>query len=79
MNPIVEKYTSRKFLLALVGVITGIVSIVQGEVVAGCSLMGTSIIGYLVAEGYIDAKSAQAIVDTVEVIADTIDGDPDEE
>ena len=79
MNPIIERYTSRKFLLAVTGVITGIVAIVQGETVAGCSLMATAIIGYLVAEGYIDAQSATSIIEVVGDIAEVAGGEADDE
>lgn len=71
---ILEKYFSRKFILAIVGIVTGLVAMKQGEVAAGSALVGTSIIGYLVAEGYIDAKAATTIVEAVEDITDAATG-----
>lgn len=61
-----EKLLSRKLWVALIGVITGIVLIAAGTVTEGVATVISSILGYLVAEGLIDAKAVQAVVDQVD-------------
>lgn len=48
---------SRKFLASLTGIITGIITITQGQTVTGATLVAVSIVSYLIVEGYVDAKS----------------------
>jgi len=69
-----KNFMSRKFLAALSGVIMGIVSIVQGETLAGCGLIGASVLGYLAVEGYIDAKSAAAALTDASTVLNTVSG-----
>lgn len=57
---ILNKLTSRKFILALSGVITGILLIASGSVTEGTTALVTSVISYLIAEGYIDAKAVNS-------------------
>lgn len=54
------KLTSRKLWVAIVGIITGIVMIASGNTVEGTTTIVASILGYLVAEGFIDAKAVNA-------------------
>ena len=61
-----EKLTSRKFIIAASGIITGIILICVGETAKGTTLLVTSVISYLAAEGYIDAKAVIAIKETLE-------------
>lgn len=63
---IVSKLTSRKFWVAAVGIISGVVLIANGNTVEGASTLIASIVGYLVAEGIIDAKAVNTITDSVE-------------
>ena len=51
------KLTSRKLWVAIVGIVTGIVMIVSGNTIEGTTTIVASILGYLVAEGFIDAKA----------------------
>ena len=60
---------SRKFLDSLTGIITGIITITQGQVVTGASLVAVSIVSYLIAEGYVDAK---AVSETAKDISSVI-------
>ena len=60
MNNLKSKLTSRKFLLALSGVITGIMLIASGNVTEGTTTLVTSIVTYLVSEGYIDAQAVNS-------------------
>ena len=50
-----NKLTSRKFLMALSGVITGIFLIISGDATEGATAIISSIVSYCVAEGYVDA------------------------
>ncbi len=63
---IISKLSSRKFWVAAVGIISGIVLIINGNTVEGASTLIASVVGYLVAEGIIDAKKVKTITDTVE-------------
>lgn len=60
MNNLKSKLTSRKFLLALSGVITGIMLIASGNTTEGTTTLVTSIITYLISEGYIDAQAIKS-------------------
>lgn len=66
MNAFLKKLTSRKFLVAVAGIASGIVLIVNGSTTEGVSAVIASVIGYLIAEGYIDAKAVQTVTDKVE-------------
>ena len=72
MRSKLKNLLSRKFLTAIIGIITGSVTIIQGDVIVGASLIAISIIGYLIAEGYVDAKSAAATASTIASVATTI-------
>jgi len=69
---ITARFTSRKFLVAMVGIITGIIAILKGETVTGCALIGSAMIAYLAAEGYIDAQSAKAMTLTTAELIDAV-------
>ena len=49
MSEVLQRLTSRKFLLALAGFIT---AVANGEVMAAIAV----VLGYLGAEGYVDGK-----------------------
>ena len=63
------KFTSRKFLAAVAGVLTGIALIVTGNIVEGASTVITSVVAYIVAEGYVDGK---AVKNTIEISQDVL-------
>ena len=65
-----SKFTSRKFLAAIAGVITGIALIISGNVVEGASAVITAIVAYIVAEGYVDSK---AVKNTIEISQEMLD------
>jgi len=67
-----NKITSRKFLAAITGIISGIVLIKTGSTSEGTALIGSSIVGYMIAEGYVDAKSAAASASAVATVATSI-------
>ena len=73
------KITSRKFLAALVGIITGLAMIFGLDqnvitTVSGAVMALASVITYIISEGKIDAaavgKAAQAVEDAKEAITD---------
>ena len=59
------KLTSRKLWVAIAGIISGIVLIVNGNTVEGTSTLVASIVGYLLAEGFIDATRVKAVIDSM--------------
>lgn len=63
------KFTSRKFLIALSGVLTGIATIINGNTIEGIVAVLIAIISYLAAEGYVDSKSANNTEEIVKDIA----------
>lgn len=60
------KLTSRKLWVAIAGIVAGIVLIANGNTVEGTSTLVASIVGYLLAEGIIDAKAVKSVIDSVE-------------
>lgn len=66
-----EKLTSRKFLACVAGIVTGIGLIASGNSIEGSTTVIASIVAYLVAEGYIDAKAvkqaSQSLADKIEI------------
>ena len=67
-----EKFTSRKFIMSLIGVLIGVLGIFSGQYAEGATMICTSIIGYLVAEGYIDAKAVQQVIKVADEITDGV-------
>ena len=53
----VKKFASRKFIAMVAGVLTGLGVILTGDTVAGLTAVTASVVSYLAAEGFIDAKS----------------------
>ena len=58
-----NKFLSRKFLLALSGIISGIILIINGEVAAGTSSIIASVVSYLAAEGIVDAAAVKKLLE----------------
>ena len=52
-----NKFTSRKFIAMVAGVLTGAGVILAGSTVEGLTAVVASVITYLAAEGFIDASS----------------------
>ena len=71
MRAFKDKLKSRKFLMALAGLLTGVAILISGNMTEGLITLLTSIISYVIAEGYIDGKSVQSIAESViEVVED---------
>lgn len=64
------KLMSRKLWVAVAGIIGGVVLIVKGNVVEGTATIISSVVGYLLAEGIIDAAAVNTVVDAVDEVAD---------
>ena len=66
MKNFMMKLTSRKFIVSVTGILSGIITIASGNTAEGVTVMLTSIVAYLITEGYIDAKAldiADAVVE----------------
>lgn len=65
MNIWVKKLTSRKLWVAVAAFVSGLIVAFKGdaetaEVVSGIILQGAAVLGYLLAEGLVDANGAAA-------------------
>ena len=75
-----SKLKSRKFLMCLAGVVTGI-AVLQGanaesiNTIAGAITVVGSIVTYIMAEGKVDATSAKAAIEQIENIKEELDED----
>ncbi len=58
-----EKFTSRKFLIAVGGIAGGVLLILGGNISEGVTAIVTSVVGYLAAEGLIDLAAVKAGLD----------------
>lgn len=74
-----NKFTSRKFLASVAGVLTGIALIVSGNIIEGASAVITSIVAYIVAEGYVDGKAVQNTIKLSQDVLDNVVADLEEE
>lgn len=54
-----EKLTSRKFLVAVAGIVSGIALIAGGSVNEGVTAIVASVVAYLAAEGIIDLAAVR--------------------
>lgn len=64
MNYWVNKLTSRKLWVAVAAFVSGLIVAFKGdaetaEVVSGTILQGAAVLGYLLAEGLVDAKGVE--------------------
>ena len=71
-----KKFASRKFLLALIGDIMGVVTMIVGQNVTTTIIGAVAIIVinavYCIVEGKIDAASVSKIADSAKVIAEEL-------
>jgi hypothetical protein len=70
-----KKFSSRKFLACVAGIITGFVVLLSGNVTEGVATVITSVVTYLAVEGFIDAKAVQK---TAENVVDMLETTPTE-
>lgn len=73
MNNLKTKLTSRKFLVAVAGIVSGVVLIANGSTTEGVATVIASVIAYLAAEGYIDAAAVKQTTDKIEEAVDEVE------
>ena len=59
MKTLKTKLTSRKFIIAAAGVVSGIVLIASGNVTEGVTSIIASVVAYLAAEGLVDMAAVK--------------------
>ena len=74
-----NKFTSRKFCSALIGIITGISLIAAGNQTEGTALIISSVVSYILAEGFIDAKAINNVKDVIDKIEDNLSENEEDE
>ena len=67
------KLMSRKLWVAVAGILGGVVLIAKGNTVEGTATIISSVVGYLLAEGIIDAAAVNTVVDAVDEMADNVE------
>lgn len=70
-----QKFSSRKFIVCITGIITGVGVAISGNVIEGVSTVLASMIAYLIAEGYIDAKAVELTDNVIEEVKDKLKED----
>jgi hypothetical protein len=70
-----SKFTSRKFITAFAGILTGVGVICTGNITEGIIAVIASVLAYLVAEGCIDAKAVDIADAVIEETKDKLEGD----
>lgn len=78
MRTLMKKFTSRKFIVSVAGLVSGIVTIALGSTTEGITVVIASIVAYLIAEGYIDAKALDVADAVIEETKDKLEGDSDD-
>lgn len=73
MKAFLKKLTSRKFIVSVSGIISGVVLIASGSTTEGVTAVIASVVAYLIAEGYIDAKAVDVLDNVVEETKDKLD------
>ena len=63
MNTLKSKLTSRKFLVAVAGIVSGIVLLSNGSTTEGVTSIVASVVAYLAAEGIVDFAGVKSKVD----------------
>ena len=61
--------------MSAAGIVSGIALIISGNATEGVAAVIASVLGYLVAEGYIDAKAVKA---TADAVSDAVEADEEE-
>lgn len=78
MKAFLKKLTSRKFIVSVSGIISGIVLIASGNTTEGVTAVIASVAAYLIAEGYIDAKAVDVADKVIEETKDKLDEQEEE-
>lgn len=77
---ILEKLTSRKFIVTAIAAIAGVITMIIGEneivqIISGAAMTIIPTIVYCIMEGVIDAKSVQTITDATVEAAEKLGAD----
>lgn len=77
---IIEKLTSRKFIVTVLTAIAGIITSIIGDnetvqIIVGAAMTIIPTIVYCITEGVLDAKSVKTIVDTTVDVAEKLGAD----
>ena len=77
---LIQKLTSRKFIVTIITAIAGIVTMIIGEnevvqIIAGAAMTIVPTIVYCIMEGKIDAQSVKAITDATSEAAEKLGAD----
>ncbi len=70
MNSVLRKVSSRKFIVAVSGVVSGIVLVVNGSTTEGVTAIVTSVVAYLAAEGLVDMAAVKKQSESADKSAD---------
>ena len=74
-----EKLASRKLWVAIAGIIAGVAMIAAKNTVEGTAMIISSVLGYLIAEGYIDAKAVGGVIGEIELPKEPVEEPKSEE
>lgn len=79
-NDIIRKLTSRKFIIAVITAIVGIITVFVGEnevvnVVAGAAMTIIPTVAYCIVEGMVDAKSIETVTNATADAAEKLGAD----
>ena len=73
-----NKYTSRKFIAALTGIVAGVLMILSGNITEGAAAIISSVVVYCIAEGIIDARTIR-IMSEIAQESDKEEGDNEDD
>ena len=70
MENVLKKVSSRKFIVAVSGVVSGIVLVANGSTTEGVTAIVTSVVAYLAAEGLVDMAAVKKQSEVADKSAD---------
>lgn len=78
MKNLIAKFTSRKFLVAIGTILSGVallfgLSETTAETISGAVLILGGAIGYIIAEAKLDSDSIKKAIEAVEAVADVVE------
>ena len=77
MNTLKSKLTSRKFLVAVAGIVSGIALISNGSTTEGMTTIVASVVAYLAAEGIVDFAGVKSKADAQYAASGEIEDEDD--
>ena len=73
-----NKYTSRKFIAAISGMVAGALMILSGNITQGTAAIISSVVVYCIAEGIIDARTVRIMSEIAGELDDKEGGNDDD-